>query len=167
MTHVCPMSPRWESLASPIEPEGPLLMDAELRPHRALPVRAFWAVLLVFALANLVLASIFWAQGAYPVAGFLGLDVVALGLAFALNYRSGRAVERVRLDRARLIVSRAAPGRREAHWGVSPFWARVEQDGLGVRIAAGGRAVRVGSFLSPEERTAFAGALRAALRRAR
>jgi uncharacterized membrane protein len=162
------MTPRWERTAEAPELEqGPLFMDAVLRPHRSLSAAAFKLMLTGVIIVNVVVAAAFWARGAYPVAGFLGLDVAALWLAFHLNYRAGRQEERVRLARDKLHVERRAPNGASRHWALNPIWAQVQDDGTGVAIRSGGGALRVGSFLPPGERRAFASALRTALFRAK
>lgn len=120
----------------------------------------------VFIAMNVAIGAYFVAQGAYPVLGFLGLDVAAVWLAFHLNYRAARRSEHVRVAAEHIHLERTSP-RRTDHWVVSPLWARVSADGLGVRIASGGGAQRVGAFLSRPEQAAFARALNEALFRAR
>jgi uncharacterized membrane protein len=161
------MSARWERLNAPPPEESPRLMDAVLTPNRSLSRQAFRLVIGSFVFMNLVVAAFFLARGAYPVSGFLGLDVLALAWAFRVNYRSGRAVERVVVAPAAVQVMRRAPNSEETYWSVSPLWLRVHDDPSAVRLAAGGRDVLVGGFLSPPERTAFAAALRSALVKAR
>lgn len=142
-------------------------MQAVLTPHRSLSRKAFTSLLLGFAAIDLAIVSFFLLQRAWPVAFFLLLDIALLWLAFRINYRDGRAEERVEVAHDRLLVSRRKPSGRAAHWMVSPLWARVRADARSVRIASAGRAVRVGSFLSPPERGEFAKALDAALYKAR
>lgn len=142
-------------------------MDALLTPHRSLSARAFLLVICVFSGMNVAVAA-FWAlQGAWPVLGFLVLDVALLTLAFRMNFRDGRMFERVRIDADLVQVTRQPVRGRPSHWIVNPSWARVEDRPDAVRIAAGDRAVHVGAFLSPPERGDLADALRAALARAR
>ena len=122
-------------------------MDAVLRPHRSLSVAAFKWMLIAVIAVNAVVASVFVAPGAFPVAGFLGLDVLALWLAFRWNYRAARATEYVRVAPGKVHVASISAAGSEAH------------DGEG--------QMRVGAFLSPKECESFAVALDAALHRAR
>jgi uncharacterized membrane protein len=141
-------------------------MDAELRPHRSLSVAAFRAMLIGVIVINVAVAVFFWVQGAFPVAGFLGLDVLALWLAFRFNYRAARRVERVRIVAGKVhVASFGSDGER--HWVLNPLWARVARDGPGVLIRAGKGQMRIGVFLSPKECDSFAAALDAALFRAK
>jgi uncharacterized membrane protein len=161
------MIPSWER--SPEAPlfEGPLLMDAVLRPHRSLSVRAFKYMLIAVIAVNMAVAVFFWVQGAFPVAGFLGLDVLALWLAFRWNYRAAQAAEYVRIGPGRVHVAAVDKDGIATHWTLNPVWARVARDGRGVLIRDGEGQMRVGAFLSPKECESFAAALDVALHKAR
>jgi uncharacterized membrane protein len=142
-------------------------MDAELRPHRSLSAKAFKLMLIAVIVVNIVVASFFWVQGAFPVAGFLGLDVLALWLAFRWNYRAARLAEYVRVAPGKVHVAALDRHGVATHWVLNPVWARVARDGRGVLIRDGGGQMRLGAFLSPKECESFAIALDAALNRAR
>lgn len=142
-------------------------MDAVLRPHRSLSIAALRVMLVVIIALNAAMAAVFWANGAFPVAGFLGLDVLALWAAFRFNNQAARVEERVRIGADRVLVSSLGPKGSESHWSLNPIWARVARQGKGVFIRAGGDAMLVGAFLSPAECESFAAALEAALYRAR
>jgi uncharacterized membrane protein len=160
------MTPRWEKVEHAPATQGPLVMDAVLTPHRSLGARAFLQVMLAFAGLNALIALYFAYHGAWPVLFFLVLDVALLYVAFRINYRDGKLVERVKLDHGVLHVSREPVKGAPAHWVVHPHWARVIPAARSVRVVAGGRALEFGAFLSPGERRAFSAALREALLRA-
>ena len=159
------MNGQWRRTArAPLE--APLFMDAVLTPHRSLSVAGFRLLFGVFVLMNVIVASVFWLQGAYPVAGFMGLDVAAFALAFHLNNRAAKRAELVQVAHEHVHISRMSPKGAD-HWLVSPLWARVSVADRGVRIASGKGAMHVGAFLSPREQRDFAKALTEALQRAR
>jgi uncharacterized membrane protein len=161
------MSPTWKrtAIAPPID--GELFMDAELRPHRSLSLQAFRWMLAAMIAINAIGAVVFISQGAFPVAGFLGLDVLALWLAFRMNYNAGRTAEYVRIGAGRVHVASVKPDSAVTHWTLNPIWARVARDGPGVLIRDGDGQLRIGAFLSPKECDAFAQALSLALFRAK
>lgn len=161
------MKPVWESIPAPPALGGKLYMDAVLRPHRSLSPAAFRLMLIVVIAANAALGLVFVAHGAFPVAGFLGLDVLALWLAFRFSYRAARVQENVRIAAGGVHVSRTEASGAATHWALNPIWARVAREGRGVLIRAGSGAMRVGAFLSPQECAGFAAALETALYRAR
>lgn len=147
--------------------EGRLFMDAVLRPHRSLSFAAFKLMLIVVILVNAVMAAVFILRGALPVAGFLGLDVLALWLAFRWNYQAARAAEYVRIGPGQVHVASVDKHGKPTHWTLNPVWARVARDGRGVLIRDGEGQLRVGAFLSPKECVEFAAALDSALHRAK
>lgn len=161
------MSPRWERSPDAPEFDGALYMDATLKPNRSLSMQAFRLMLLALIIANAGVGAVFLAHGAFPVAGFLGLDVVALWLAFHINYRSGKRQELVRIGANRVHVAAITPSGEATHWVLNPVWARVVREGTGVLIRAGAGQMRVGAFLSPKECDEFAKALSTAIHRAK
>uniref|UniRef100_UPI0019553365 DUF2244 domain-containing protein n=1 Tax=Methylobacterium sp. B34 TaxID=95563 RepID=UPI0019553365 len=150
-----------------------VFFDAVLHPHRSLGRSGFRVVMAVVVLMNLIVAGIFVAHGAWPVVPFCGLDVFALWLAFRVSYRSARHYERVRLTETALTVERVHWKTPERRWSFHPHWLRITHtepaahDRRGppgqVTLSSHGRSVGVGSFLSAEERSTFAGALGDAL----
>ena len=133
-----------------------------LRPHRSLsPVGFKWLIRLVI-LANLVIGLPMYLLGAWPVAGFAGLDVALLWWLFNRNYLDARRSETVRLTDRELVVERIAPdGEREEH-RLDSYWLKVE---LGDRLAVTSRGNRVviARFLAPDARAKVAAELKAAL----
>jgi uncharacterized membrane protein len=146
---------------------GPVMMDAVLQPNRSLSARVFLILIGVFCALNLALAGAFLAMGAWPVIGFLGLDVVLLYVAFRINYRDGRASERVQVRPDRLHVTHTDFRGARQDWQVHPAWARVEMTPEVVVVHAGGSRLPLARCLSPPERADFSVALKAAIERAR
>ncbi len=161
------MAPRWERAAGPPTLEGKVYLDTELRPYRSLSAQAFKLMLIVVIAINAVVGVAFMLHGAAPVAGFCGLDVLALWIAFRVNYSAARQVERVRLTPLAMHVERRDPHGRARHWVLNPVWARVQQESIGVSVWSGGQALTIGAFLPPDERAEFAKTLGAALYRAK
>lgn len=162
------MAPRWERSPGPPPLNGkPLFFDAELRPHRSWSAKAFKAMLIAVIGLNAIMSIVFIARGAFPVAGFLGLDVLALWLAFRWNYRAGQVAEYVQVASGAMHVMAIDNTGEVKHWVLNPVWARVARDGRGVLIRAGNGQMRVGAFLSPKECDSFAAALDAALYKAK
>jgi len=120
-----------------------------------------------------VLTPLFWSIGAWPVPGFLGLDVLVVYAAFRLSYRQARAAEEIRLSRSALTVRRIAADGTAAETGLNPYWARLEVDRhpefgiLRMAIAWQGHRLAIGRFLGAKEREAFAREFGAALAIAR
>ena len=161
------MTPRWERSPGPPLADGPLFFDAVLRPYRSWSAKAFKYMLFAVIGANAAVAAFFVAQGAFPVAGFLGLDVLAIWLAFRWNYQAGQIAEFVRVSAGAVHVAAVDKDGAATYWVLNPIWARVMRDGRGVLIRGGAGQMRVGAFLSPKECESFAAALDVALFKAK
>jgi uncharacterized membrane protein len=151
----------------------PLVFSAVLTPHRSLTPRGFAALMAVMAVMSSFTGFVFWRLGAWPVPGFLGLDVAALYVAFRLSYRQGRAAEEISMTRSLLTVRRTASDGRSASAGLNPYWARLEVDRhpefgiLRMAIAWQNHRLAIGNLVGPKERERFAAEFSAALQLAR
>lgn len=151
--------------------KGRVFFDAVLYPHRSLSPFGFRLLMGFFGLALLAVGVLFWAIGAWPVAGFCGLDLLLLYGAFQMNYHAARACERVRLSDEGLEVRRLRPdGSVAGIWRVQPNWLRIHIDNppehdSQLTLSSHGRRFVVGRFLTPEERLEVAQALGEALNR--
>ena len=145
---------------------------AVLTPHRSLSPAGF--VILMGLLSGIGFAAgiVFWLLGAWPVFGFIGLDIAAIYIAFRLNYRHGRLVEVVELSGDALTVTRLHPSGRRQSFSFNAYWARVAlregSDGrTALRLTSHGRGLVFASFLSDDERRSLGRAIEAALHGAR
>jgi len=154
--------------AAPAPLPSEVLFEAVLEPHRSLKPGAF-RTLMILILAQGVLRSVmFVLVGAWPLVGFMAIDVLLVWVAFRASYRHGRLYERVRLTRSELEVERVWPGGKRQNWTIEPYWARVVVENPGAHevsatLVGRGQKVVLGAFLAPEQREAFADALKAAL----
>lgn len=145
---------------------------AILTPNRSLSPRGFLILMSAISLINFIIGAVFWTAGAWPVMGFCGLDVLLIYIAFRLNYRAGRMYETVELYPKALKLTRIDPvGRREV-LDFNPYWVRVLLSQLPdgrtrLRLASHGRETQLGQFLTDDERTDFANALKSELQKAR
>lgn len=145
---------------------------AVLTQHRSLSPMGFVILMSAVAGISFVIGMKFLLSGAWPVFGFFGLDVLLIYAAFKLNYRSGRRFELVDVTREQVTVTRVHPSGRRESFDFNPFWARVLlnewPDGrTELKLAAQGRELLFGQFLTDDERRDFASALKGALTEAR
>jgi uncharacterized membrane protein len=149
-----------------------ILLDTVLRPSPPLGPRVLLGILAAIGFINLAFAFGFVLRGAWPIAPFMGLDVVLLAWAFRASTRAAQREERILLTPSRLAVARAFPKKPRREWTFNPYWVRVEMDdppehGSQLTLWSHGKFLRIGQFLAPEERAKFAQTLKTALRNAR
>ncbi|WP_165843899.1 DUF2244 domain-containing protein [Phenylobacterium kunshanense] len=154
-------------------PAAPLFMDAEIRPNRSLSRRGFMILIAVVTAANVAAALVFLSQGAFLVPIFMGIDVLAVVVAFMANYRSGQMVERVQVSPSHVKVTHEAGGAVRLVWESPTAFTRItrehdEEDRvMALGLALSGRGTPVAASLSPGERREFGRALEEAIWRAR
>ena len=156
------------SPAAPAPAAPPVRFDAVLYPNRSLGSFGFHVLMLAIVLVSGAIGAGFVLVGAWPVTGFLGLDVLLLYLAFRWNYRQARRAEFIRLDQSGLCVRRIGPDGVAREWRLEPYWTRVAIDDpprpdSQLVVSSRGDHLVVGAFLTMGERLELAGALRAAL----
>jgi len=148
------------------------LFDAILQPNSSLDPKGFMILISAIASVSFLADMIFMAAGAWPVAGFIGLDVALIYLAFKTNYRWARMYETVRLSSDSLLVERVSPSGKVQRWRFQPRWLRINLDSPGAHdsqliLSSHGKRLRIGAFLSPDERVELADALTGALAKLR
>jgi uncharacterized membrane protein len=151
----------------------PTLFSAIITPHRSLSRAGFLVVMLLIGGVSFVGGTVFFLVGAWPVVGFLGLDVLLIYLAFRANYRAAAAYEQVTVTPSELRLRKVSHRGEAREWIMNPLWTRLEREthtefGL-MRLFLVSRGLRlaVAGFLSPSERESFAHALSAALAEAK
>jgi uncharacterized membrane protein len=151
----------------------PTLFSATISPHRSLSRTGFLLVMALLGGISFVGGTVFYIIGAWPVVGFLGLDVLLVYWAFRVNYRAAAAYEQVTITPSELRVRKVSHRGRAAEWTLNPLWTRLERETheefglLGLFLVSRGWRLVVASFLGPKEKENFAGALAGALAEAK
>lgn len=151
----------------------PPIFTASIRPHRSLGASGQRLVVTLVCIATIASSIPFILAGAWPVAGFFGLDLAALVLALHVNTREGRAVEEIAISRVNLLIRNIDWRGHVAEWHANPLWTRLERSdhpefgATTLAFVSRGERRDVGRALSGQERADLADALRAALSRAR
>ncbi len=141
-----------------------------LTPHRSLTREGFVALMSIIAFANFSVGLMFYVIGAWPVVGFLGLDVLLIWWAFRRNFADGKRTERISLSGDELTLSRIDRDGSERNIAFNRRWVKVELEFDQERELIGklflrshGKSHEIASFLGAEERQSLAKALQRAL----
>ncbi len=151
---------------------GRIYLDAVLEPPRSLSPRGFNRVMLALGAFSFFLGATFLVNGAWPVTGFLGLEVLLLWLAFRISFRKQLARTYVRVTADDILVRKVDGWGYERRARLAAHFARVEFDRAAdgpnaLRLTTSSRAYALGEFLTPKERESFARRLDQALLDAR
>ena len=105
----------------------PKLFSARLTPHRSLNRTGFLVLMAFVAAVSFAVGVAFLVMGAWPVFGFFGLDVLAIYLAFRINFRRAAAVEEISVTPSELRVRRVSHRGHVVEWVLNPLWVRLDQ----------------------------------------
>jgi uncharacterized membrane protein len=145
------------------------IFAATITPHRSLGSTGFLVLMLSIGGLSFVSGMVFLLMGAWPVFGFLGLDVLLVYWAFRVNYRAARAYEEVTVTASELTVRKVSHRGNVRQWTLNPVWVqldRIVHEEFGIErlfLVSRGRRLAIASFLGPDEKASFARALSAAL----
>lgn len=148
----------------------PAAFEAVLYPNQPPPARNLVLLLVLVAGVAIGVGIGFFLAGAWPVLGFLGLELVLLVGALLWARKVATYAEHIRLDASGLHVASVAGRRVLRRWRFEPYWVqvRLDEDRPGeptLRLAAEGRTLTIGRFLNARERSEVAAALEQALAR--
>ncbi len=143
-------------------PKGEIRYSTVLRPHRSASRRALKILTVAVLCASVPTALIFSLIGAWPVFGFMGLEVLALLVALRFNHKAGNTFDAISITDSEFRLSRVDPWGRRRHWSFQAQWTQVRLEGPTQRLLIGshGKSITVGTFLTPEERARLAGNLK-------
>lgn len=147
-------------------------LNIEIRPHRSLTDRGFIILISIITALNCASAAVFIAMGASLVPIFLGLDVLAVVIAFAASFASGRRIERLVVTESRVQLIEESPRRKVLVWESPTAFTRVaarEEDErlVDLRLTVSGREAPLGRALGPKARQELMRSLETALQEAR
>lgn len=149
------------------------IFSALLTPHRSLNRTGFLAVMLFLSVVSFVTGIAFLMQGAWPVFGFFGLDVLVIWWAFKANFRTARAREEITVTTTELRLRRVSHRGQVAEWTFNPLWVRLDtevDEDFGIEhlyLISRGQQIQIARFLGPDEKASFYKGLIEALNAAR
>ena len=151
----------------------PTIFSAVLTPHRSLGRVGFLVLMTAFGAVSFAAGMVFLLDGAWPIFGFFGLDVLLLYWAFRLNYRHADAYEEVKVTPSKLTVRKVSHHGAAREWVLNPLWVKLDKvvhEEYGIErllLVSRGKNLLIANFLGPDEKASFASKLSAALSEAR
>ena len=126
-----------------------------ITPHRSLSSTGFLIFMLCIGGLSFVSGVVFLLLGAWPVFGFLGLDVLLVYWAFRANFRAARAYEEVTVTATELTVRKVSQRGAVREWTLNPLWVRLDRivhEEFGIErlfLVSRGRRLSIAGFLEP------------------
>lgn len=149
------------------------LFAAKLTPHRSLGRKGFRVVVVLVAVLATIPGIIFFSLGAWPIVGFMGLDVALIWWALSASQRDGKRYEEVTLWPDQLELKQVDGVGKETLSRFNPYFVKLVVDRdfnertTGLHLRTRDRDIVLGQFLNQDEKSSFAKAFGTALKRAR
>lgn len=149
------------------------LFAATLTPHRSLTRRGYRYVIALVCVMATIPGIVFFSLGAWPIIGFLGLDVLAIGWALAASMQSGKQFEEITLWPDELEVKQVSSAGKAEISRFNPFFVKLVIDRdfneriTGLHLRGRDADLVIGAFLNPDDKTSFARVFGTALKKAR
>ena len=149
------------------------LFAAKLTPNRSLGTRGMRVVIALVAIMASIPGVLFFSLGAWPIVGFIGLDVVLVVWALSTSFRQGKRYEEITLWPDQLEIKQVDGAGKEVLNRFVPRLVKLVVDRdfnertTGLRLKSEDRDLVVGAFLNQDEKSSFAKAFGTALKRSR
>ena len=141
-----------------------------LRPNRSLSRQGLAVIIGIVAGLNLVAGLFFWVVGAWPVVGFMGLDVALIWWALRRNWFDGDRFEQITITGDDVLLTRNPVHGPPSRHSFNRRWLRIDLEFDEARELVGklflayrNERHEIGSFLGSEDRLSLCRALRAAV----
>lgn len=149
------------------------LFAATLTPHRSLSRRGFRLVIAFAAILASIPGMVFFSLGAWPVVGFLGLDVLLIWWALSASRKAGRRYEEVTLWPDQLELRQVSARGKEQILRYNPLLVKlvidrdINEHTTALHLRTADSDTEIGAFLNPDDKTSFAKVFGTALKKAR
>lgn len=149
------------------------LFAATLTPHRSLTRRGYRYVIALACIMATMPAIAFLSMGAWPIVGFLGLDILAIGWALAASMKASKQYEEVTLWPDELEVKRVAANGKAEITRFNPFFVKLVIDRdfnertTALHLRSRETNLTIGAFMNPDDKASFAKVFGTALKKAR
>ena len=147
-------------------------------PHRSLSPKGFAILMSVLCVFLFLIGLGFFLAGAWPVIGFLGLELLIVWGAFKLNYRAARHLETIHTTTEELLVESQTPAGKRSKKSLPIGWLRIKltppeapqtksRHQQKIILSSHGEQAEVGKHLHPAEKAGLSRDISAMIDRAR
>ena len=159
-------------------PKPRWLEQITIWPHRSLSPKGFGIVMGVLTGFLFLIGFGLFLAGAWPVIGFLGLELLIVWGAFKLNYRAARHRETIQTTTEELMFESQTPAGERAQKSFPIGWLRVSlspsespvmryREQQKIILSSHGEQAEIGKYLHPAEKAGLSRELSAMIDRAR
>jgi uncharacterized membrane protein len=148
------------------------IITITLWPYRSLGSRGYLYLMMGFIGLIFILSLLFYSLGAWPVIGFLGIEIGLVWLVFRMNYNAGRNFEQISITPEATAVEKVGWRGDKRHFNIPSPWIKascIKGEGRSDKLILKyhSEQLEIGSFLPPREKSSLADALNESFERMR
>ncbi len=148
------------------------IITITLWPHRSLSSSGYLYLMMGFIGLIFVLSLLFHSLGAWPVIGFLGIEIGLVWLVFRMNFNAGRNFEQISIGPEATSVEKVNWRGDTNHFNITSPWVKascIKVSGRSDKLVLSyhSEQLEIGSFLPPGEKSTLADALNKSFERMR
>ena len=136
-------------------------LDIKIYPSQSLSKKGLVIIMITFTLPAILIGAYFSLKGAWPVAGFFGLELLLIYFAFKICFYNNDIYEHILLDDEKFKIDFHDQKKLVKTISLEPTWIRVSLDHTKnnsevLSISSHGNKNTIGKFLSPWEKKIIA-----------
>ena len=148
------------------------IITITLWPYRSLGSRGFSYIMTGFIGLIFILSLLFYSLGAWPVIGFLGIEIGLVWLVFRMNYKAGRNFEQISITPEATYIEKVGWRGDKRHFNIPSPWIKascIKGEGRSDKLILKyhSEQLEIGSFLPPKEKPSLANTLNESFERMR
>ena len=144
-------------------------LDIKIYPNQSLTPKGLLLLMLLITIPASCIGVTFFILGAWPVLGFMGLEVLLIYIAFKVLFYKNKFYEHIILDKEKLSIFFKKQNNTITKIELEPTWLQVQIENIYesediLTISSHGKKIILANFLIPEERAKLAKNIRYGLR---
>ena len=143
-------------------------LDIKIYPNQSLTPKGFIILMFLITIPAGFIGIAFYLTGAWPVLGFMGLEIILIYIAFKILFYRNKFYEHIVLNNKKLNVFFNKQNKVLKKIELEPTWLQVKIEDIYknkdmLTLSSHGKKIILGSFLIPEERQVLAKTIRSGL----
>jgi len=140
-------------------------LDIKVYPNQSLTYKGLFFLMLFITIPASYIGISFYFMGAWPVLGFMGLEIILIYIAFKILFKRSESYEHILLDKTKLKIFYNNKNKTLKKIELEPTWLQVKIEDIYknkdvLTLSSHGNKIVLGNFLVPEERLKLAKEIR-------
>mgnify|MGYP001186512070 CR=1 FL=1 len=140
-------------------------LNIKIYPNNSLSQKGFYILMIFITLPCLFIGGMFFFMGAWPVLGFMGLELILIYIFFKILFHKNNFYEHVTLDKSKFNIHYSNKNKIFNTIVLEPTWIKVniENKNKTLIISTHGKTIELGKCLALKEKTNLAETIKSAL----